>query len=313
VDEAAAANPTRLWSRVVAAAEAQFGVLSFDQLCDIDGPIRATEAQIRRWVRDGRLVKVAPRVWRVAGAPVTWHQRLVAGLLSLGSEACISHEAAAQLHGFDRTPADRVEFTVARPQRQGRLEGTVHTTKYWPRTDRTTIDGFRVTSATRTIIDLARARVPEPRLQAAIESAVRTGASAPLVVERRLSELRGPGRWGCRLLDRVLLDAGGHTMLERRFLELMRAAGLPRPSTQVVFRSDQRTVARVDFLYRELAIVVEVTGRRGHSSPSERARDAQRRNELQDIGVRVIEYTWEDVIRRAAYVTGSMRERLPAA
>jgi very-short-patch-repair endonuclease len=93
----------------------------------------------------------------------------------------------------------------------------------------------------------------------------------------------------------------------------MRSAGLPRPSTQVVFRSDQRTVARVDFLYRELAIVVEVTGRRGHSSPSERARDAQRRNELQDIGVRVIEYTWEDVMRRAAYVTGSMRERLTAA
>jgi very-short-patch-repair endonuclease len=298
---------------VVAVAETQFGVLSHEQLCEIDGPIRATEAQIRRWVRDGRLVKVAPRVWRVAGSPVTWRQRLVAGLLSLGSEACVSHEAAAQLHGFDRTPADHVEFTIGRPRRSIRLEETVHTTKYWPRTDRVSIDGLRVTSATRTVIDLARARAPEARLQAAIESAVRTGASAPLVIERRLSELRGPGRWGCRLLDRVLLDAGGHTMLERRFLQLMRAAGLPRPSTQVVFRSDQRTVARVDFLYRELAIVVEVTGRRGHSSPSERARDAQRRNELQDMGVRVFEYTWEDVTRRAPYVTGSMRERLDAA
>jgi hypothetical protein len=249
-------------------------------------------------------------VWRVGGAPITWHQRLVSGLLSLGGEACVSHEAAAQLHGFDRTPADHVEFTIARSRRQIRIEETVHTTKYWPRTDRITIDGFRATSATRTIIDLARARVPEVRLQAAVESAVRTGASAPLVVERRLSELRGPGRWGCRLLDRVLLDAGGHTMLERRFLELMRMAGLPRPSTQVVFRSDQRTVARVDFLSRDLAIVVEVTGRRGHSSPSERARDAQRRNELQDMGVRVFEYTWEDVTRRAAYVIGSMRERV---
>jgi very-short-patch-repair endonuclease len=102
-------------------------------------------------------------------------------------------------------------------------------------------------------------------------------------------------------------------MLERRFLELMREAGLPRPSTQVVFRSGQRTVARVDFLYRDLAIVVEVTGRRGHSSPTERARDAQRRNELQDMGVRVFEYTWEDVTRRAPYVTESMRDRLALA
>ncbi|MGH9132907.1 MAG: hypothetical protein ACRDZZ_03160, partial [Ilumatobacteraceae bacterium] len=95
--------------------------------------------------------------------------------------------------------------------------------------------------------------------------------------------------------------------------ELMREAGLPRPSTQVVFRKDNRTVARVDFLYPELGIVSEVSGRRGHSSPSERARDAQRRNELQDMGMRVFEYTWKDVTRRAASVTTSMRERLAAA
>ena len=156
------------WSRVVAAAETQFAVLSLDQLCAINGEIRATKQQVRRWVRDGRVVKVAPRVWRVAGAPVTWHQRLLAGLLSLGSDACVSHESAAQLHGFDRTPADRVQFTVARPRRQVRLEETVHTTRYWPRTDRITIDRFHATSATRTIIDLARARAPELRLQAAI-------------------------------------------------------------------------------------------------------------------------------------------------
>ena len=31
------------------------------------------------------------------------------------------------------------------------------------------------------------------------------------------------------------------------------------------------------------------------------------------MGVRVFEYTWEDVTRRAAYVTESMRERVTAA
>ncbi|MGH9134548.1 MAG: hypothetical protein ACRDZZ_11460, partial [Ilumatobacteraceae bacterium] len=206
-------------------AEEQFGVLSFDQLTRADGKVRATEPQIRRWVRDRRLSRAAPRVWRVAGTPVSWQQRLRAGLLSLGSDASVSHEAAAQLHGFDRATVDRVEFTAPRSQRHGHLDGIVHSTSYWPRTDRTTVDGFRATSATRTVIDLARARVPEVRLQAAIEFAVRSGSSAPLVIQRRLSELRGRGRWGCRLLDQVLLDAGGHTMLERRFLELMREAG----------------------------------------------------------------------------------------
>ena len=62
----------------------------------------------------------------------------------------------------------------------------------------------------------------------------------------------------------------------------------------MIHRCDGQTFARVDFLFEDHGIVIEVSGRKGHSSPSERARDAQRRNELQDGGRRVYEYTWED-------------------
>ncbi len=174
----------------------------------------------------------------------------------------------------------------------------VHTTTTLPEIDRTCVGAFRCVSATRTIIDLARARIGRYRLEAAIDSAVRSGASAPLVLERRLGELRSQGRWGVRLLDRLLVDTGGHTMLERRFIELAREAGLPRPTPQVIFQRDGRAFARVDFHFRPYDVVVEVSGRLGHSSPAERARDAQRRNELQDAGQRVYEYTWEDVTER---------------
>ncbi|CAN5536530.1 hypothetical protein BH24ACT5_BH24ACT5_28690 [soil metagenome] len=143
------------------------------------------------------------------------------------------------------------------------------------------VAGWPCTSATRTVIDLARARVGQRRLEAAIDSAVRSGRSAPLVLEQRLTELRGPGQWGARRLDDLLVDSGGHTMLERRFLELCRHHGLPRPMTQGVHRRDGRTYARVDFYFADAGVVVEVSGRQGPSSPSERARDAQRRNELQ--------------------------------
>ncbi len=102
-------------------------------------------------------------------------------------------------------------------------------------------------------------------------------------------------------------------MLERLFLELMSEIGAPRPTTQRVHRDGDRTIARVDFEFDDLGIVVEVSGRVGHSTPAERARDAQRRNELQDIGRRVYEYTWEDVTRRPAFVRDTMRERLVAA
>ena len=111
-------------------------------------------------------------------------------------------------------------------------------------------------------------------------------------------------------VEEMLTDSGGHTMLERRFLELVREAGLPRPRTQVVFRDGNRHVARVDFLFDGLGVVVEVSGQKGHSAPSDRLRDAQRRNELQDLGYRVFEYTYDEVVKHPAVVRNTLRLRL---
>lgn len=99
-------------------------------------------------------------------------------------------------------------------------------------------------------------------------------------------------------------------MLERWFLKLVREAGLPRPETQRRIRRDEHHVARVDFLYPDQRIVVEVSGRLGHSTPTERAKDARRRNELQDLGYVVYEYTWGDVVRRPSHVVESLGQRL---
>lgn len=233
-----------------------------------------------------------------------------AGLLALGPGAVLSHGAAAILHGFDRTPPGELEFTVLRTDRGRRMPFRVHTTDVLPSIDRVVVDGLPCTSATRTVLDLARARVARLRLEAAIDSAVRLGLSSPRVLIDRLGQLRGPGHWGATLLDELLVDTGGHTMLERRFLELVRRAGLGRPETQVVFRRDATTYARVDFFFPSARAVVEVSGRKGHSSPGERARDAQRRNELQDAGMAVYEYTWEDVTQRSDMVVDTLRQRL---
>src|SRR5690606_42052459 len=108
----------------------------------------------------------------------------------------------------------------------------------------------------------------------------------------------------------VLLDAGGHTALERLFLRLVRESGLPIPVPQVVHRHDGRHVARVDFLFADHDLVVEVSGGRGHSSPSERAKDARRRNELQRLGRTVLEFTYEQVTRRPDQVIATLTEFL---
>jgi hypothetical protein len=57
-------------------------------------------------------------------------------------------------------------------------------------------------------------------------------------------------------------------------------------------------------------VVIEVSGRLGHSNPTDRERDAQRRNELQDLGYRVYEYTWGDLSCRPDYVVATLRQRV---
>ena len=293
-------------SILTALASTQHGVVALDQL--------AERGVSRRWVenlvRRGMLSRIASGTYVVAGSAPTRLQQLTAGLLALGEESWVSHEAAASMHGLDRSRDDAVEFTVLRRSKGRRVPFAVHTTAELPLIDRVMVDGFRCISATRTIIDLARARVARVRLEAAIDSAVRLGLTSPTVLAVRLGELRGRGRWGATTLDALLIDAGGHSLLERRFLTLVREAGLPRPATQVIHRRKGKTYARVDFLFEPFGVVIEVSGRRGHSAPVERARDAQRRNELQDVGRKVFEYTWADVTERRAYVRSTLTMRL---
>jgi hypothetical protein len=295
--------------RLLATAAAQHGLIATDQLEGHD----VTRAQFDQFVRRGIFVRIGPGVYAAAGAPSSWERSLLAGLLALGPESCVSHESAARLHGFDRSLEGRLEFTVPRGRRGLVVDGTLHTTTVLGPLDVVQVTGFRVTSATRTIVDLAHERIARRRLAAAIDSAVRLGLTSPSVLFDRLTALRGPGRWGCRLLDDLLIDSGGHTMLERDFLRLMRRGGLPRPLTQVIHRRDGATYARVDFLFESYGVVVEVSGRKGHSSPTERQIDAQRRNELQDAGRRVFEYTYEDVSHRPDHVIATMTQRLHSA
>ena len=109
----------------------------------------------------------------------------------------------------------------------------------------------------------------------------------------------------------LLLDSGGESHLERRFLRLLRELGLPRPNCQVVFRRDNRTVARVDFQFPGTNVVVEVSGRLGHTSDSDRQRDARRRNALQQSGMEVLEFTTADVIDGKDYVFETLTTSLP--
>jgi hypothetical protein len=95
-----------------------------------------------------------------SSARPTWHRKLSVGLLALGPEAWVSHESAATLLDLDRSLFEPLHFTVPRNVRTAIGFGTVYTTSHIGHLDVITVKGFRCSSATRTVLDLAHLGVP---------------------------------------------------------------------------------------------------------------------------------------------------------
>jgi hypothetical protein len=237
---------------------------------------------------------------------------LRAGLLDLGPDAVVAGRAAAALLGLDGFDEGPLEFFVPRSQRDRRTTGRVRSGPALLAADRTTVDGMVCTSAALTVIHLA-GRGPRRAVGNALDSAVRLGLTTPEVVARRLALWRGHGAGGASLLDAVLVDAGVQSWLERRFLGLVRSAGLPAPTLQRVYRRDGRHVARVDFDFAPLPVVVEVGGQKGYLTRTERQRQERRRNELQLLGKMAYFFGYEDITEDEPYVVATLRAVLEVA
>ncbi len=249
---------------------------------------------------EGLWLPAAERVFQHRATPPTWDLRVRAAALSLGRDAALYGQTAARWWGLDGVRSDRVEFVVPRIRRSSDPWVQLHTTKQWHASDLMSHDGVRTTSPTRTIIDLAASRHPADSIEKAIDSAIRLRLTSIPRLTRRMTEL-APGRFGIQLLRELLLDSGGESFLERRFLRLIRTARLRRPTCQVVHATSGR-VMRVDFEFTETNVVVEVSGRLGHTSDRDRQKDARRRNALQQLGKTVLEFTTVDVLSFPDYV-----------
>jgi very-short-patch-repair endonuclease len=252
------------------------------------------------WLDQGLWVPVFERVFRHLATPPTWDLRVRAATLSLGRDAALYGPTAAQWWGLDGPISEQIELVVPRLRRSLDPSVRLHTTKQWSAGDLITRDGVRTTTATRTIIDLAASHLSADSIENAIDSAVRLRLTSIPRLTKRMGELAN-GRRGIQLLREILLDSGGESFLERRFLRLIRDARLPRPTCQVVYATGGRAM-RVDFEFHDTDVIVEVSGRLGHTSDRDRQKDARRRNALQQLGKTVLEFTTVDVLTSPDYV-----------
>jgi hypothetical protein len=221
-----------------------------------------TPQAIKERVAKGRLHPVWRGVYAVGRRELTNEGLLMAAVLACGDGAVLSHESAAWVWGIVKARGQVIEVSVPGDRNPRRAGIRVHR-RVAPK--QTRHHGIPITSPTQTLIDLA------PRLDATrLERAVNEAVNRDLVDPDRLGEAvkDTPGRL------RTILDRDTFTLtdsVEQLFLPIARAAGLPKPLTQVHVNG-----FRVDFYWPELDIVVEADSLRFHRTPAQQRR-AQRR------------------------------------
>lgn len=103
---------------------------------------------------------------------------------------------------------------------------------------------------------------------------------------------------------------GGHSWLEREFLRLVAAAGLPRPSSQQVLSRAADRMVRVDARFPGTNVVVELLGYRFHRSKAQLERDTQRLNALIQDGFCPLQFTYERVVSDAEGMIATIERSL---
>jgi very-short-patch-repair endonuclease len=227
----------------------------------------------------------------------------MAAVLACGSGAVLSHGSAAALWGIERESASWIDVSVPLDSfhQLGRVR--VHRRYGLRPSDLAVVRSIPVTAPIRTLLDLATQR-DQARLERAVNEANRLDLVEPEELREALDEYRGE-RGVKRLRD--LLDRRTFRLtdseLERRFLRLVREAGLPTPLTQ-----QRLNGFRVDFHWPDLGLVVETDGLRYHRTPAQQARDRLRDQAHAAAGLTPLRFTHAQVRFEAARV----RETLAA-
>jgi very-short-patch-repair endonuclease len=272
----------------------QYGLVTRSQLLDASVPTRS----IHHFVATRRLERVHAGVYRVSGVPRSWLQDVLAGTMSCGPRAAASGPTAVRLLGLDERNESQIEITVpftSHPKPDG---FTVHRSRRLFVAVR--VRGIPTMPAARTLQDVARL-VPTGVLEELVDKAL----------HRRLLSLADLADGPRCLADLARRRDGSppESVLETRFLQILRKARLPVPIGQFEVRRGAMLVGRVDFAYPEQRIAVELDGYEFRPGRTAFDRGKLRDNELQAAGYVLLHFTSTN-LKRPSYVVSSVRRLL---
>ena len=262
-------------------ATRQHGVVATRQL----KPLGYSRSSVSKAAKEGRLHRLHRGVYVVGHRRLDWQGHCMAAVLAC-APAVASHASAAYAWGLFRYPPARIQLIVP-TERHRKRWCTVHYGFLAP-ADIADHDGIPVTSVARTLLDQA-AVVSDDRLGRMLERAEELG----LFDQRAVDELLGrAGRHpGIQRMKRGLSiyrddPAFVRSRTEKRFLDLVRRAGLPRPATNVYVEGFE-----LDAYWERERFAVEIDVFETHGTRGAFERDRLREDDLQLQGIEMIRVT----------------------
>ncbi len=243
-----------------------------------------------------RFVALYPDVYIAPDDEVTAVTRAKAGFLWTRRHGIVAGQSAAALHGAkwvdDRRPSE-VLWRNRRPP-----VGVRTWSDEAAEDEIEMVDGIRVTTPARTVLDIA-CRYPLGKAAAAIDSLFRATHLKMADVEVLAERYRG--RRGIRSARKVLdlVDPGAESPKETWLRLLVIRHGFPRPQTQIsIYNEHGVRIARPDMGWEDIKLALDYDGEH-HRDAVRFNRDIRRHDDLMELGwtnIRVTSLDTEAVI-----------------
>jgi very-short-patch-repair endonuclease len=278
------------WIEVARIAAVQHGRVTVVQLREAG----LRRGAIQHAVRTGHLHREHHGVFAV-GHQAPWaHGRWMSAVLACGAGAALSHRSAATLWRIRR--AEGPEPDVTAPGRRARDGIATHVA---PTDDATIREGIRVTTVARTIADLAHV-IDEDDLRRTVREA-QFLKLFHLKATQAAAERRPSTALSCLLEDMTVTSSE----LDAAFIRLLARNRIPLPVGQRSLLGH-----KVDYVWVERRVAVELDGYNAHVSLDAFQRDRTQSNALQLAGWVVLRFTWADVHRRPGATIAAIRRAL---
>jgi len=233
-----------------------------------------------------------------------------------GRDAVASYHSAAILHRLDLlkplpNPTVTVTLPSARRWNRPTSAGAVFHSADLPPEHLTTLYNLPVTTAGRTVSDLART-LPFTDAVVVADSALHAEKATKPELRKILDSCAS---WpGVRQARRVVefADEPGGSVLESAARVVFDEFGLDPPELQVTIHLPAHAFL-VDFYWRAHQVIVEADGLAKYTADKDLIAQFQRDRLLRDAGYKVVHFTWRELFKTPDLVIARIREAFAAA